>query len=52
MLTTEISHIQNEMDRSIRDIEYICQLIDNYKLNNEQFYLEWLDRLNELSVRN
>ena len=52
MNETELRYLHEEMDRIIRNIEHTCKLIDNYQLNNSQEYLNWLDRLNELSVRN
>lgn len=52
MSDTDLNYIQEEMQRSLHNIKYICMLIDNYKLNNEQFYLNWLDDLNGISIRN
>ena len=47
----DLEYIQEEMDRALRNVDKICTLIDNYKLNNEQWYLTWLDDLNSRSVR-
>lgn len=48
---TDLEHIQYEMDRTLKNIKYVCTLVDNYKLNNEQFYLDWLDEINKYSTR-
>ena len=48
---TDWRHITEEMDRTLRNINYVCTLVDNYGLKNNQDYLNWLDKLNEISVR-
>lgn len=48
----EIELIKRKMLETLGSVEYITQLVDRYELNNEQFYLDWLDKLNEYSVRN
>lgn len=51
MNETDLHYIQEEMDRTLRNVNNVCTLVDNYKLNNEQFYLNWLDELNKYSTR-
>ena len=44
--------MKEEMENVLREIDRICAIIDDEQLNNEQFYLDWLDKLNKRSVRN
>lgn len=44
--------MKEEMENVLREIDRICAIIDDDQLNNEQFYLDWLDELNKRSVRN
>ena len=43
--------MKEEMENVLKEIDRICEVIDNDQLNNEQFYLDWLDELNKRSVR-
>lgn len=43
--------MEKEMQNVLKEIDRICEIIDNDQLNNEQFYLDWLDELNKRSVR-
>lgn len=43
--------MKEEMENVLKEIDRICAIIDNDQLNNEQFYLDWLDELNKRSVR-
>lgn len=43
--------MEEEMKNVLMEIDRICAMIDKNQLNNEQFYLDWLDELNERSVR-
>lgn len=43
--------MKEEMENVLKEIDRICAVIDNDQLNNEQFYLDWLDELNKRSVR-
>lgn len=43
--------MKEEMENVLNEIDRICAIIDNDQLNNEQFYLDWLDELNKRSVR-
>lgn len=43
--------MEEEMQNVLMEIDRICAIIDNDQLNNEQFYLDWLDELNKRSVR-
>lgn len=36
---------------SVSMLEELMKQIENEKLQNEQFVLDWLDKINELSVR-
>lgn len=47
----DLNYIQEEMDRTLRNVNKLCTLIDNYQLNNTQEYLNWLDDLNKISIR-
>lgn len=37
---------------SIQLLERLWKMIENEKMQNEQFTLDWLDKINEISVRN
>ena len=43
--------MEERMKNVLMEIDRICEVIDNDQLNNEQFYLDWLDELNKRSVR-
>ena len=43
--------MEERMRNVLREIDRICAIIDDDQLNNEQFYLDWLDELNKRSVR-
>jgi hypothetical protein len=46
-----IKEVLKEMyDAHIQLTEKIVQLVNEHKLQNEQDYLDWQDRINELSV--
>lgn len=36
---------------SIKMLNELCRQIEENKLQNEQFVLDWLDSINEISVR-
>lgn len=35
----------------IDEAEAICKLVRDYDMENSQEYLDWLDKLNEISLR-
>ena len=46
-----IKEVLKEMyDAHIQLTEQIVQLVNEHELQNEQDYLDWQDRINELSV--
>ncbi len=44
--------VTNRMNKSLKDLNEIWNMIKDYKLENSQEVLDWLDNLNEISVRN
>lgn len=49
--TKKSTDMEERMRNVLNEIDRICAIIDNDQLNNEQFYLDWLDELNKRSVR-
>lgn len=48
----QIKYAKVMIDASIEAIENIYKELKDSNLLNEQFVLDWLDKLNEISVRN
>ena len=48
----EKNRIYNMCSASIHVLEEIWKMIEKEKLQQEQFVLDWLDKLNEISIRN
>ena len=48
----QIKYAKVMVDASIEAIESIYKELKDSNLLNEQFVLDWLDKLNEISVRN
>ena len=46
-----IKAIQKSLDKSIYDLNKIDSKIRMLGLQNEQWFLDWQDKLNEISVR-
>lgn len=44
----ELIEMANE---SIKDIEYLLEIVERNNLKNEQWFLDYLDILNEISVK-
>lgn len=47
----EKNRLWNMCQLSIRMLEELMSQIEKAKLQNEQFVLDWLDKINELSVK-
>lgn len=43
--------LQKQMDHIILNLEIIDKFIDSAKLQNEQFVLDFYDKLNKISIR-
>lgn len=48
----EKNYLYNLCDSSIHMINEIWRMIEKKEMYNEQFVLDWLDKLNEISIRN
>ena len=48
----EKNRLYNMCRASIHILEEIWKMIEKEKMQNEQFILDWLDELNEISIRN
>lgn len=48
----DLRYLNEEMNRILSNTRNLCKLIDTYELNNAQEYLNFLDELNEISIRN
>lgn len=38
------------LDLAVKNIEILIKMAESADLENEQFFLDWLDKLNKLSV--
>ena len=47
----EKEELQNRMKKALEEVTFIVSEIQNLGLQNEQFALDFVDNLNELSVR-
>lgn len=47
----EKNRLWNLCQISIKMLEELMKQIEDAKLTNEQFVLDWLDKINELSVK-
>lgn len=43
--------IQHCCETSVRMLNEIMKMIEKEKLQDEQFVLDWLDKINEISIR-
>lgn len=48
----EKNKLYNMCRASIHVLEEIWTMIEKAEMTNEQFVLDWLDKINEISVRN
>lgn len=48
----EKNRLYNMCGASIHLLEEIWKMIEKAEMQNEQFVLDWLDKINEISVRN
>lgn len=52
MNTLKENLIKELLQNNLNEINTIYDLIQLYNLENEQYVLDWLDSLNEISIRN
>ena len=52
MNTLKENLIKELLQNNLNEINTIYDLIQLYNLQNEQYVLDWLDSLNEISIRN
>lgn len=48
----EKNKLYNMCQTSIHVLEEVWKMIEKAEMKNEQFVLNWLDKINEISVRN
>lgn len=51
MNTQKENLIKSLIDSNIKETEAIYDLIELYELTNEQYVLDWLDKLNFISIK-
>ena len=48
----EKNKLYNMCQASIHVLEEVWKMIEKTDMKNEQFVLDWLDKINEISIRN